>query len=144
MHKNLSLTSSIKIFSISLGLWTNLSSTCFKNVFKHELTKFDLKQIIQRNYKYVYEILTLREIHVIPSLINHLKYCLTYRLLSSKGNFLLFPLEVFTQQKQHLLISMKLTSCVIKHNASKMVESKWCVDIWFWFQIISVASMSFM
>lgn len=142
MHKTMWLTSSIKIFSISFDLWTNLSSTCFKNVFKHELT--NLKQIIQRNNTYVYEMLTLREILVIPSLINHLKYCLTYRFLSSEGNFLLFPLEMFTQQKQYLLIAMKLTSCVIKHNASKMVESKWCVDIWFWFQIISVASMGFM
>lgn len=139
MHKNMWLTSSIKIFSISLDLWTNLNSTCLKNVIQALIDKLWFK-----TDKYVYEILTLREIHVIPSLINHLKYCPTYRFLSSEGNFLLFPLEVFTQQKQHLLISTKLTSCVIKHNASKMVESKWCVDIWFWFQIISVASMGFM
>jgi len=139
VHKNMWLTSSIKIFSISLDLWTNLNSTCLKNVIQALIDKLWFK-----TDKYVYEILTLREIHVIPSLINHLKYCPTYRFLSSEGNFLLFPLEVFTQQKQHLLISTKLTSCVIKHNASKMVESKWCVDIWFWFQIISVASMGFM
>jgi len=76
------LTSSIKIFSISLDLWTNLSSTYLKNALKHELTNLYLKQIIHRNDKYDYEILTLKELHIFPSLINHLKYWPTYIFLS--------------------------------------------------------------